>query len=314
MHKIFIDGGAGTTGLIIKSLLSDHPIKNQIDLIEVADPRSISQRREAFAQASLAILCLPDSAVHEALEIAGDTIKIIDTSSAHRFSSGWVYGLPELTKAQPEKIRNARLVSNPGCYATGAISILRPLVDAGIVGVNHPVTILGISGFSGGGKELISQYQHPNYSLENAFRAYALNAPHKHTQEIKIHSGMSLTPVLLPSVINVPRGMSITIPLDRSFFTASIEDVHNVFKQTYDFDGSRIKIMPLDKAKSSVNFELFRNVNSANAGLAEESVEIHVMGWQIGSEGCVIAVAQLDNLGKGAASQALQNMKLMLGL
>ena len=201
--KIFIDGQAGTTGLGITQRLEAMPGIALVTLDE-AHRKDASARRDAMAEADLTVLCLPDEAAREAVALAPEGTRILDASSAHRTTDGWVFGFPELGSAQAQKIAQARLVSNPGCYATGSIALLYPLVEAGLLPPDHDVTIHAVSGYSGGGKSLIAAHEAEGGP---AFEAYALGLAHKHVPEIMLRSGLTRRPIFAPAVGHFAQGM-----------------------------------------------------------------------------------------------------------
>ena len=297
-YSIFIDGEAGTTGLQIRERLES---RGDIRLIQI-DPlrrKDADARRDAFAQADVAILCLPDEAAREAVRLAqGLDVRLIDASTAHRVDAGWVFGFPELAPDQRERIATASLVSNPGCYSTGAIAMIAPLIVAGLIDEEEYLAINAVSGYSGGGKALIAEYEDggaPEHFV------YALTQRHKHIPEIMVHSGLREQPVFAPSVGNFAQGMAVQLPLhlDES---RSIAALHDALAEHYSgqsfvevVDGGDIgaRIVPTD-------------LNGTNM------MRISVHGDD--DNGCATVVAVLDNLGKGASGAAIQNLNIMLGL
>lgn len=316
--KIFIDGAAGTTGLVISGLLQPLIEAGKISLISIADRKDETQRRAAYAEADLTVLCLPDNEARKAMEmIKGTKTRVLDASSAHRTEDGWVYGLPELTSEQPDLIRKAQHVSNPGCFATGAVALLRPLIDAGMLDKNECVTLLGVSGYSAGGKKTIVRHENAGEEdrLTNAFSAAALNAPHKHTAEIQKYAGLQRPPLFLPHVIDVPRGMMVTAVFNRAALKGGTQEVREIYKAAYALP-STVRIEPQDNAQR-FDFSRFAGLNAKNSAAPPiETLDIRVDGFEdaAGKEGQVRVTAFLDNLGKGAGTQAVQNIKLMLGL
>jgi N-acetyl-gamma-glutamyl-phosphate reductase len=313
MHKIFIDGDAGTTGLRIKYLLEPLVSEGKIELIKIADRKDPEQRRACLNKADLSILCLPDEAALEAAEMVegNEATRVIDASSAQRTNDGWVYGFPELSKAQPDIIKAAKRVTNPGCYATGAVAIIKPLVDAGLLAKDSAPHITGVSGYSGGGKALIADYEGEDgqYARDNALRGYSLNARHKHIAEIKKHAGLSANPVFVPHTVPAYQGMSVTASFNGKELSASLDDIHDLFLQTYD--ETTVQVRPM--GDGTFNFARFSHFSGETMGV-DENLYLQVNGWEKDGERQITITALLDNLGKGASAQAIQNLKLMLGL
>lgn len=313
MHTIFIDGDAGTTGLRIKHLLTPFIESGQITLVKIEDRKDPAQRKECLNSAELSILCLPDEAAAEAADmVAGNmNARIIDASSAHRTDAAWAYGFPELSKIQPDVIRAAKRVTNPGCYATGAIAILKPLVDAKIIAPDAAPHVTGVSGYSGGGKALIADYEGADgqYAKDNALRAYSLNARHKHVAEIRMHAGLTANPVFVPHTVPAYQGMSVTAAFSGREIAASMEEVHTLLSGIYA--GTTVEVLPL--GEGAFNFARFSAFSGATMHV-DDRLYLQVNGWEKDGERQLSITALLDNLGKGASAQAIQNMKLMLGL
>jgi len=308
-HKIFIDGEEGTTGLQIRQRLKN---RTDLDLIHLPGRKrkDLDARRAALHQAELAILCLPDPAAREAVRLAeGSNTKIIDSSTAHRTSKDWVYGFPEMSAEQPIRIASAPQVSNPGCYATGVIVLIRPLISAGLIPDDFSLSINAVSGYSGGGNTLISRMEasESKDGIKSNYFSYGLNLDHKHVAEMMVHSGLKARPIFVPSVGRFRQGMIVQIPLQlRSLVKKPKYDaIYEVLKLTYK--ASRfvnvVKPKELSKHTDLLDPEELNNTNY---------LRVSVFGNPTNQQ--VVLVAQLDNLGKGAAGQAVQNLNLMLGI
>lgn len=303
--RIFIDGQAGTTGLQIHQLLAND---DDIDIISIDefDRKKEHVRRQLLNDVDVAILCLPDDAAKDAVSwIKNDNVRVLDASSAHRVASGWVYGFPEMHPEQASRIAQARRVSNPGCYATGVIALLSPLIQKGLLAPDTPITVNAISGYSGGGKAMIASYEDPS-EKRPAFRPYGLNFQHKHLREMQQHSGLSRPPLFIPAVGTFRQGMLVQIPLPlwASRVATTPYDLHAILSEHYE-SSTAVCVAPLIEgtAADSVNInpERFNNTNS---------LEISVFG-DTASEQAVL-IACFDNLGKGASGAAIQNLRLML--
>jgi N-acetyl-gamma-glutamyl-phosphate reductase len=306
--KIFIDGEHGTTGLQIRERLADRTDIEQLT-IPHAERHSIERRTEMLRAADIAILCLPDDASRESVALAaGANTRFIDASSAFRTAPDWAFGFAELTKDQAGIIAKAQNVSNPGCYSTGAIALLRPLVDAGVLPVDYPLTINAVSGYSGGGKQLIAQMEDGSRAdaiTANLF-AYALTLQHKHVAEIITRSGLTRRPIFTPNVGRFAQGMLVHVPLHLDMLNGvqTAATIHAALVAHYARQNV-VQVVAMDIAEGMVRLDP-EALNGTNV------MKLHVFGDA--STGHVNLVAQLDNLGKGASGAAVQNLDLMLGV
>ena len=297
--RVFIDGAAGTTGLEIADRLSG---RTEIDFITLDDARrkDPAARREALNDADFVILCLPDDAAREAVSlIDNDRTRVIDASTAHRVADGWTYGMAELEPAQPGAIATAMRVSNPGCYPTGFLALVRPLVRAGLIPHEWPVSVNAVSGYSGGGKAMIAAFE--NGETDTAWLGYGLSLAHKHVPEMQRHARLAHPPLFQPSVARAYRGMVVEVPLPLFAFhrRPSPSAIEQTLREAYrespvvrvlDGDDSAIPI-EADAGTDRLSLRVFGNMETGQARL----------------------VATLDNLGKGAAGAAVQNFNLMAG-
>ena len=301
--KVFIDGEAGTTGLQIRERLTD---RNDIESIRLNDHqrKDLAARRDAINQADVVILCLPDEAAREAVSLVeSDTTTIIDASTAHRVAPDWIYGFAEMMPDQPEIISKARRISNPGCYPQGIIAVLRPLIETGLLNRDTLVDCTAISGYSGGGRKMIEQYEQ-DYKSNSHYQAYGLKFDHKHLPEITKYTNLNNSPIFLPVVGNFKQGMLTSIPLHYS-------------EMSGELSGSKIHQTLVDWYSSAGNIEVAALVESDR--LAEldpqslnntDKMRVHVFA----NDKCaqVLLFAVYDNLGKGAAGAAVQNLNLVL--
>lgn len=298
MISVFIDGSAGTTGLRISERLSGRKDLSLIHLDEAhrKDPKA---REEALNAAQVAFLCLPDDAAREAVSLVhGDTV-IIDTSTAHRTAPGWVYGFPELP-GQQEKIVHAKRIANPGCHASGFIALVAPLVQAGLLKAGAALTCFSLTGYSGGGKKMITEYENPHRDLAyQSPRQYGLTQQHKHLKEMIHICGLDTAPVFCPIVADFYSGMEVTVPVFRKDLLGTAEDIRQLYAEVYHTPVVHFESFPEDLA-----------MLPANQMAGRDDMVIRVAG----NEDRILLTACFDNLGKGASGAAIQNMNIVLGL
>jgi N-acetyl-gamma-glutamyl-phosphate reductase len=305
--KIFIDGEHGTTGLQIRTRMAG---RSDVEFLSIpeAERRNAAIREDLLNSADIAILCLPDDASKEAVAMtaANNNVRIIDTSTAFRVHPDWAYGFAEMDPGQGDKIRSARYVANPGCYPTGAVGLVRPLVMAGILPASHKVTVNAVSGYTGGGKQMIAQMEdeaNPDHISSPHF-LYGLPLKHKHVPEMKIHGLLDHAPIFSPSVGRFPQGMIVQVPLflDDLKEGATIETIHRALVDHYASQDIVEVVALSDSAKMP-------RVNAVELAGAD-TMKLFVFGTPGGEQ--INLVALLDNLGKGASGAAVQNMDLML--
>jgi len=305
--KVFIDGASGTTGLEIRERLAK---RRELELTVLDDARrkDPSARADALNSAEIVILCLPDDAAREAVRlIANPKVKVLDPSTAHRVADGWVFGFPELEPKRRDELRQSMRVTNPGCYSTGFLAAVRPLVRSGLLPADWPVLCNAVSGYSGGGKSMIAEFEDrsaPNHTSE-VFRTYALTLEHKHVDEMQKHAGLKQRPLFAPSVARFYRGMLVEIPLPLSTLPGrpTVKQIHAALADSYR--GERlIDVASLEEAagKKTLDAEELKDTNR---------LKIYVFGNEARGHARVVAV--LDNLGKGAAGSSVQNLNIMMG-
>ena len=299
MTKVFIDGSAGTTGLRIRERLS---VRKDLELIVLPEEtrKDPAARADALNSAAVSFLCLPDAAAVEAVSfVTGPDAVVIDTSTAHRVADGWTYGMPELT-GQRERVRASKRIANPGCHATGFISLVAPLVSAGLIRKDARLSCFSLTGYSGGGKKMIAEYEAPDMDpLYKAPRQYGLGQAHKHLPEMARICGLDHTPVFCPVVAPYYAGMEVTVPLTPADTSASPDDIKEVYRSYYT-DG----LIRFSEASDESGFL------SAGAFAGRDDLEVSVYG----NKERILLVSRFDNLGKGASGAAIQNMNIVLGL
>ncbi len=304
---VYIDGDSGTTGLQIVQRLGQ---REDIELLTQGAERrrDVAARTELLNEADVVILCLPDETAVEAVTLVkNERVRIIDASTAHRVAPGWVYGMPEYDEGRPEAIAEAGRVSNPGCYAMGAISLLAPLVRAGLLPSDHVATVLGVSGYSGGGKSLIKEFEEQPDAATSPFYVYGLTQTHKHLEEMRIHSLLANSPSFVPNVGRFRQGMVVSVPLQAGQLSkkATLSDILEILGQAYE-NRRFVQVRADDEGVDGAT----RIDPSAFAGT--NHMELAVYGDATNRR--FLLTAAYDNLGKGASGTAVQNLNLMLGM
>ncbi|MBR5307345.1 MAG: N-acetyl-gamma-glutamyl-phosphate reductase [Clostridia bacterium] len=298
MARVFIDGSAGTTGLRIHERLST---REDLEIITLTEElrKDTEARREAINNADIVFLCLPDAAAKEAVELCDNpNTVIIDTSTAHRTNPDWSYGFPEIGDLRA-KIKTSKRIANPGCHASGFVALVAPLVSAGLIDKEIALTCFSLTGYSGGGKKMIAEYESEERdTLLDAPRQYGITQSHKHLPEMKLVCGLDNDPIFCPIVADYYSGMEVTVPLFMKDVKGTIDDIKNAYKSAYTG-----KLVHFDENASEEGFM------SANALSGRDDMQISVNG----NDDRIILTARFDNLGKGASGAAIQNMNIVLG-
>ncbi|MBO1114083.1 N-acetyl-gamma-glutamyl-phosphate reductase [Bordetella petrii] len=301
---VFIDGDQGTTGLQIHDRLRGRADMRLLTL-PAAERKDARRRAEAINASDIAILCLPDAAARESVGfIQNPAVRVIDASSAHRTQPGWVYGFPEMAAGQAQRIAQARRVTNPGCYPTGAIALLRPLLEAGLLPRDYPIAIHAISGYSGGGRAAIDAHESGAASGVAPSQVYGLGLEHKHTPEIELHAGLANRPFFVPAYGAYRQGIVLTVPIELRLLPAGVDGqrLHACLADHYAH-ARHVDVMPLAQAQAATHLDP-QALNGTN--------DLRLGVFANASRGQVLLSAVFDNLGKGASGAAVQNLDLML--
>ena len=302
-YKIFVDGSSGTTGLRIADRLA---ARDEFEILHIseADRKDVNARAAVINQSDLSFLCLPDAAAREVVPLLRPDVRILDTSTAHRTAPDWVYGLPEL-HGKRDALRTANRVAVPGCYATGFITLVAPLVELGLLAADYPLTCHGLSGYSGAGKSGIAQYRDPERDIAfESPRPYGLTLDHKHLPEMQKISGLAHTPMFVPVVCDYYCGMQVLVPLDLTLAGSTAEQVAEGIAAYYK-DAATVKVHALNET-------LPENGLYSNAMAGTDRMELYMTVNAAGDQMMLVSV--FDNLGKGSSGAAVQCMNLMLGL
>jgi len=302
---VFIDGAAGTTGLEIRERLAKHA-ELKLTALDGDRRKDPAARKAALNDADVVILCLPDDAAKEAVGLIDNPdVKVIDASTAHRTAPGWTYGFAELQPGQRQAIAQSKRVSNPGCYPTGFLALAAPLVRAGLLPKSFPATVNAVSGYSGGGRSMIVEFSDPDADTftQEVVRTYGLSLQHKHVAEMQVHAGLEHPPIFAPSVGRFYRGMLVELPLQLWALPGhpSVKQAHAVLAETY-VDEALVDVASLEDGHTALDAEILKDT---------DRLKLFVFGNE--TRGQVRLIAALDNLGKGAAGAAVQNLNLMTG-
>lgn len=303
--KIFIDGSEGTTGLRIYERFMN---RDDIELLKISPElrKDVNERKRLINESDITFLCLPDAAAIESVSLVeNEKVRIIDTSTAHRTNEGWAYGFPELSKEHFDKIKNGKRVAVPGCHASGFIGVVYPLVASNILPKDYPVSAFSITGYSGGGKKMIAEYEEKDRDvLLEAPREYALTQSHKHLKEMKAICGLSKQPLFSPIVADYYSGMVVSVQLymDMLNNVKNVNEIYDLYKNYYE-DSEFIKVMPVGAEEDQ------KNMLSGNACSGWDGMRIYING----NDERVVVSSQFDNLGKGASGAAIQCLNIMTG-
>lgn len=301
---VFIDGDQGTTGLLIHERLR-HRTDIRLMTLAAADRKDLRRRAEAINACDIAILCLPDAAAREAVAtIVNPAVRVIDASSAHRTHPDWIYGFPEMTPGQAERIAKARRVTNPGCYPTGAIGLLHPLVQAGLIPDDYPISIHAVSGYSGRGRTGVEEYEGQAAASAPAYQVYGLELAHKHTPEIQQHAGLGQPPIFMPAYGAFRQGIVLTVPLALRLLAPGVDGATLQDCLARHYDGAKhVHVLPLQASREVKHLDP-QALNGTN--------DLRLSVFPSTAHGQVLLSAVFDNLGKGASGAAIQNLDLML--
>ena len=303
--KIFIDGSEGTTGLRIYERFEG---RDDVELLKISSElrKDVNERKRLINESDITFLCLPDAAARESVSLVeNENVRIIDTSTAHRTEEGWAYGFAELSDAHRDAIKNGKRIAVPGCYATGFISLVYPMIAKGIMPADYPVSSFAMSGYSGAGKKVIAAYEADERPIDfDAPREYALTQEHKHLKEMKKITGLNKEPLFSPIICDYYSGMVVSVPLYTSMLNgvSSVEDVHKAISDFYAGE-QFVKVMPLDASAGE------GNMLAGNACSGWDGLRIFVTG----NADRIVLSSQFDNLGKGASGAAIQCLNIMLG-
>ncbi|MDG2071961.1 MAG: N-acetyl-gamma-glutamyl-phosphate reductase [Pseudomonadales bacterium] len=308
MHKVFIDGHNGTTGLKIHRRLQT---RNDIELLDISDAdRKVAEiKQEVIGNADLVILCLPDDAARQSVNFESNSTRFIDASTAHRVDAKWTYGLPELNASQRDSISTSKYISNPGCWATGFLLPISPLIEAGLLPETSQLTANGVSGYSGGGRSMIEQYEKQKSEHQDDLwftRPYALGLTHKHLPEMTKFAKLENEPLFQPSVGHYHQGMLVSIPVftDQFESTVTINNIYDCLQERFS-------------QEACVNIHKPNDQDALQDGFLDPQLNNHTNRLDIfvfGHERQILLISVLDNLGKGASGAAVQNLNLMLGM